>query len=366
VELRPTSSHRVPRCAFYPFAATVIQPFQARTIAIPAFSQQEKPSGEKVDKYLDAGQNPPKGVIVHYYLREKPEGEIILSFLDAEGKEIKKFSSKEKEKESVGAGEAAGREGASSSPGRATLVVAHKEKKEPHPPKEGGANRFVWNMRYADPVKIEGYGESEEFLTGPLAPAGTYQVQLKVGDHVYTEAFEIRKDPRTKATQEDLQAQFDLLLAIRDKLSQTHEAVNTVRSIRQQIEEWERRVIGSNPALIGERNEVQERVTTLGKTIKKKLSAIEEELIQVKAKDQLDVLDHPIQLSAKFALLSEVVSSADAAPTHQSQQAFEDLSSRLDRQLQQLHELVDTHVATFNQLIRESDVPAIVPTTPKD
>jgi photosystem II stability/assembly factor-like uncharacterized protein len=305
-------------------------------------------------------------LIVAYRQQEKPSGEKVDEYLDAEGKEIKKFSSKEKENESVGAGEAAGKEGSSSSPGRATLVVAHKEKKEPHPTKEGGANRFVWNMRYPDPVKIEGYGESEEFLTGPLAPVGTYRVQLKVGDHVYTEAFEIRKDPRTKATQEDLQAQFDLLLAIRDKLSQTHEAVNTVRSIRQQIEEWERRVIGTNPALIGEGNEVQERVTTLGKTMKKKLSAIEEELIQVKAKDQLDVLDHPIQLSAKFAFLSEVVSSADAAPTHQSQQVFEDLSSRLDMQLQQLHKLVDTDVSTFNQLIREASVPAIVPTTPKD
>src|SRR5205085_4726923 len=119
-------------------------------------------------------------------------------------------------------------------------------------------------------------------------------------------------------------------------------------------------------ALIEEGNEVQEQVTTLVKTIKKKLSAIEEELIQVKAKDQLDVLDHPIQLSAKFAVLTEAISSADAAPTHQSQEVFNDLSLRLDTQLRQLDELIDTDVAAFNQLIRESSVLAIVPTAPKD
>ena len=98
-----------------------------------------------------------------------------------------------------------------------------------------------------------------------------------------------------------------------------------------------------------------------GKQLKQKLSAIEEELFQVKAKDQLDLLDFPIKLSAKLLTLSGVVASADAAPTRQVQQVFQDLSAHLKVQLQLLHELIATDVAAFNKLIRESSVPAIIP-----
>ena len=307
---------------------------------ILAFRQQEKPGGEKVNKYLDAGQNPPDGIIVHYYLKEKLEGEVTLTFLDASGKEIRTFSSEEKKQEQTEETGASGKE-------------KKDEKKEPRVLKETGANRFVWDTRYPDPIKIEGYDLSVGALEGPLAPPGTYRVQLKVHDEVYTSAFQIHADPRIAATQEDLQARFELLLAIRDKVSETHSTINAVRAIRRQVEEWEQRTKGQP---------VHETVAAASKQLKQKLSAIEEELFQVKAKDQLDLLDFPIKLSARLVTLSGVVASADAAPTSQAQQVFEDLSARLDAHLQQLHELIDTDVAAFNKLIRDSSVPAIIPT----
>ena len=309
---------------------------------ILAFRQQEKPGGEKVNKYLDAGQNPPDGIIVHYYLKEKLEGEVTLTFLDASGKEIRTFSSEEKKQEQTEEAGASGKE----------KKDEKKEKKEPRVLKEAGAHRFVWDTRYPDPIKIEGYDLSVGALEGPLALPGTYQVQLKVRDEVYTSAFQIHADPRIAATQEDLQARFELLLAIRDKVSETHSTINAVRAIRRQVEEWEQRTTGQA---------VHEAVAAAGKQIKQKLSAIEEELFQVKAKDQLDLLDFPVKLSARLVTLSGVVASANAAPTSQAQQVFEDLSARLDAQIQQLHELIDTDVAAFNKLIRESSVPEIIP-----
>jgi hypothetical protein len=102
-------------------------------------------------------------------------------------------------------------------------------------------------------------------------------------------------------------------------------------------------------------------VPMTGKALKEKLSAIEGELFQVKAKDQLNMLDYPMRLAAKFVALSGVVASADAAPTRQARQVFEELSLYLAGQLQRLSELINTDVAAFNKLIREASVPAIVP-----
>ena len=63
-------------------------------------------------------------------------------------------------------------------------------------------------------------------------------------------------------------------------------------------------------------------------------------------------------------MLSGAVASADAAPTSQSRQVFEDLSAELDAHQQRLRELINTDVEAFNKLIRDSDVPAIVPMGP--
>src|SRR5712691_11775569 len=174
--------------------------------------RKEKPSGETVDSNLDAGQNPPDGVIVHYYLKQKPEGAVKLTFLDSRGEEIRIFSSEEKQEELPGV------EGAPVAEANGRT----KEKKEVRVAKEGGSNRFVWDMRYPDAKKVDGYVGGEGALAGPVVAPGTYQVRLTIGDQAtidtdandaaastlrvmhrnkYVEAFEILKDPRVSATQ---------------------------------------------------------------------------------------------------------------------------------------------------------------------
>ena len=41
------------------------------------------------------GENPPGGVVVHYWLKDRPQGDVMLEFLDAAGKLVRKFSSRE-------------------------------------------------------------------------------------------------------------------------------------------------------------------------------------------------------------------------------------------------------------------------------
>ena len=318
--------------------------------------RKQKPGGVMTDYNIDAGQNPPNGVIVTYYFKQKPEGEVKLTFLDAQGNEIRIYSS---EVRPVGVEVAEGSEAGAivSSPANVEDAPAEKGKEkrsEPRVPKEQGSNRFVWSMRYALAKPVDGYVAAEIALAGPVVAPGTYQVRLTVGDASYSESFTIHKDPRVIATQADLEEQLALRLKIRDKLSETHDAINLLRNIRQQVEDWERRT--------QERQE-HESITKLGKSLKEKLSTIENELIQPKAKSRQDTLNFPAKLNAKLATLSGVVASADAAPTRQEYELFEDLVARIDIQLKRLQEVMETDVVAFNKLLRESDVPALVPTT---
>ena len=295
--------------------------------------KKQKSNGGSVDYNLDAGQNPPDGVIVTYYLKQKPEDEVKLAFLDAQGKEIRIFSSAEMQGQLPSA---------ETTPG-------NKEKKELRVPTEAGTNRFVWDMRYPGPTKVDRFFGGNDALAGPVVSPGTYQMHLSVGDQVHSVVFEVQKDPRVTATQEDLDAQFELRLRIRDKLSETHDAINILRDLRGQVEDWARRTRSQ---------ENHEAIEEASKTVKEKLSAVEEELIQVKAKVRQDTLNDPAKLNAKLAALAGVVSSADAAPTRQAYELFNDLAARIDTQLKLLQEVIEADVHDFNALIRDLGVSA--------
>jgi photosystem II stability/assembly factor-like uncharacterized protein len=291
------------------------------------YVDQIGPNGERVRTYLDAGKNPPNGVVVHYSLQEVPEGDVALTFRDANGTEIKRITPKPAD-------------------------PAAAEEQGPWMPVAAGMNRFVWDMRYPDATKVPNDPTTERSQTGPLASPGSYQVELSVGDQTFTQSFAILKDPRVDATEEDFAAQFELQIKIRDKLSETHAAINRLRSVRDQVQAWVNRTEGQT-----DYGAVQEAAQPLID----KLSAIEEELIQTKATTPFDTIALTTRLNAKLAALTSVVASADAAPTQQAYDVFADLSGRIDQQLAALRAVMTSDLVAFNDLVRRLEVPAVIP-----
>jgi phage-related tail protein len=167
-----------------------------------------------------------------------------------------------------------------------------------------------------------------------------------------TVPLEIRKDPRIAAAQADLDAQFDLLLKIRDQLTRTSEGINRLRDVRTQIEAWEKRIEGREDAA---------DVRTAATDLKKTLTEIEEELIQVRSKALEDPLNFPVKLNNKLATLSGAVASADTAPTRQAYAVYDDLTTKIGLHLITLSTVVETDVAEFNQLVSRLSIPAIMP-----
>ena len=277
-------------------------------------SKIDENRSEKV--FLDAGKNPPAGVVVNFYLMDKPEDDVTLTFLDANGGEIRSFSSSE-------------------------------DSDGPKVAADAGVNRFVWDMRYAPATKVEGDSSTENSLDGPVAAPGTYKVRIATNGYSAVQEFEIRKDPRVPATQEDLQAQFDLLLKIRDKLSETQEAINTIRTLKGQLTGWKDRP-GAPASIVSAAGELEEKLTT-----------IEEELIQPRGSAPLDRVNFPTRLNVKIASLTAVVGSADWVPTRQSRDVYGDLSGRIGVQLGRLQQVMDEDVSAFNNLVQDLGIPAV-------
>ncbi len=271
------------------------------------YTRQRK-TGENDYEFLDAGKNPPDGAVIYYYLKSKPEGELRLSFLDSSGNEITAFSSDAKEGQ--------------------------------HPTVNPGLNRFIWNMRYSGSHAVPGSPVSADQLAGPVAVPGSYQVRLTVGGESLTQPLAIVRDPRVAGSQSDLQAQFDLLIKIRDVLSETHDAVNRLRDLREQVQAWAKRV---------EDDEVKQAASA----IVDKLNAVELDLIQPKSGSPLQP---PAGLNEKIAALAGMVSNADTRPTAQSDAVFEKLAGLADGSIEKLDPIVGHDIAAFNRLLAERGV----------
>jgi hypothetical protein len=292
-----------------------------------AYRQVEAATGEKKERLLDAGENPPNGVIVHYWLKEAPLGDLTFAFLDAEGREIRSFTSR-----------------ATNEPGTAK----DGGDDEPRPTKSAGANRFVWNLRGPDASKLpdnKGRGGTIEALGAPRVPPGRYQVRLTVGNRILTQPITLVKDARVLASDEDLREQFAWAKRAHDLLRRVHDAVLTLRDVRAQAHAWTDRV---------EAGPIKEAAQALARV----LDAIENELIQVRSEDPRMF---PAKLNTRIATLVGLIEYSDAAPTLALRELCENVTLRADMELAKLDRCLATDVPAFNALCREAGLGAIAP-----
>ncbi len=299
------------------------------------------------------GRNPPNGVVVYYSLKAKPAGDLVIEFADATGKSIRKFTApKPTASPSPAAGQPSppqpapieeGGFGAGGPPARVTTDV--------------GLNRFVWDMRYAEAVRFPGLILWAGEMRGPRIVPGAYQVKLTVDGKTMAENVEVKADPRLSTIPADYAKQFELQLKIRDKLTETHNAIIQIRDVRKQVDDLLKRVKDQPNFKI-----INDSATGLNQ----KMSAIEETLYQTKNQSNQDPLNYPIRLNNKLAALAGVISRADTAPTDQAYAVYDDLVSQIDAQLQRLAQVMKTDVPAFNQLVRDQNVPAVVVKLPSD
>ena len=214
----------------------------------------ERPDGTRVREHLDVGENPPNGAIIYYWLAEDASGPVTLTFRDSAGRKIIAYSSDDKD-----------------------VPPARR------PGTKAGLNRFVWDLRYPGPTKID-YGlapprpkplaPDPENPPGPTVVPGTYGVELGVGGETEAASFSVVKDPRLPTTPEQYAEQFALHKQLVASLSKLKQALNSLRRMKRQLEEAGERVGKGERAL---RNRAS--------AIVRKLSAIEKVMVDPRSEE---------------------------------------------------------------------------------
>ncbi len=283
------------------------------------------------------GANMPAGVVISYWLRDAPgKGEVVTLDIVSGATVIRTLSSEKKETESADAAED---EWQGNRPDKPLDAKA-------------GLNRVVWDMRVLKPTLAPKAVFNEGEKAPPKVAPGTYGVRLKVAGRTLERTFEVTPNPTSPATKADLQAQFELLEAIRDALSRTHVNVMEIRDVRAQVTD-----LGARAKRLGKGDALERRAVSLAK----KLTEVELELTNPEIKSDEDDLNYEPKLDHDFTYLAAVVASADRRPTAGSVQAFAELKAKLDAIRGRFDALLAGDVAEFSKAAEEAKLPRVAP-----
>ena len=277
-------------------------------------------NGGHAGKSLKKGENHPDGVMLYTYFKEKPDSSqnVSLTIRNTEGNTIKVFS---KDAE---------------------------EKKDKWSPKDS-TRLFVWNLNYPDPLLIKGMYFFWVMQNGPSAIPGEYEAILRVDDDSISTKFEVVIDPRVKATQEDLEAQFDFLIETRDKLTEVHQTIKDIRSARKQINEVNSKL----------EEEEFESIVKMGEGIDSVMTIIENEFYQTKNRSEQDMLNYPIKLNNKLGHLSALANMGFNRPTDQMYALKDEVFNDIDTYLEQWDGLIKKEIGDFNQMVKDANIDAV-------
>ncbi len=252
-----------------------------------------------------AGQNPPDGAIINYYLKENAK-EVSLDISDAKGKLIRRYTNKD------------------------TLYKIPPNNVPPYwirPQQilsdETGSHRFTWDKHY-EPLNVPVsypiaaiYKNTAPNETSPFVMPGTYTVKLTVDGKSYSQSFAIKMDPRVKTPIAELQKQHDLSLQCYEGRKKCMETLKDIHAFRAGL---------------------QSQLTNAEKSVAEKLGALEKQAAALEGAQGFGFGSGAQQeptfgrLGGAFSSLFNTLQENDMPPTSQAIAAVADLQTQL-RQL---------------------------------
>jgi hypothetical protein len=252
---------------------------------------------------VSAGDDPPYGASVNYYLKTAA-GPVTITILDQKGEVVRTL--------------------------RGTNAV--------------GINRIHWDLRYesSKPTQMGSSRPADGGRLSILAPPGTYMVKLSVGGRDFIQPLTVIKDPDSGGTEADIQAQMTTLFELRRDMDRAADLVNVLERARSQID--------ALAGVIGD-----ETVKKAAGELHQKLTAAEGNLVDLEPRAGLGS-----RLARKFSYLANELAGSDFKPTDQQLEVQKLLEERLANCQRDIDALRQRDVAAFNELLRQHHVPHIV------
>jgi hypothetical protein len=278
-----------------------------------------------------AGENPPDGAPIDYFLAKSSAAPVVIEILDSQGKLVRRYSSNDKPL-------------LSSEDLQKEMIPQYWLRPQKNLSAEAGMHRWVWDLRYPPPTStLHEYPiaavphDTPRYPLGPLVLPGKYTVRLSASGNTQTSSLVIKLDPRVKTTAAGLNEKFELEMQLASAVSRSSEAVSQARS-------------------------VQEQLTDLQKKQGSSFGPAKEMAMKVKAiLDGDDDSGHPTlkAINNDAIELYKETGKSDAVPTLAQINAKNHLQSEMELTIEQWNRLKTRDLTAINVQLPSSGLPAI-------
>ena len=187
-----------------------------------------------------AGQNPPDGAIIDYYINSASKDPVTLEVLDSSGNLVRRYASTDQPE-------------VTEKQINALNVPTYWIRRPRTLSTAAGMHRWIWNLHYPDPSVLTHeypisaiYHDTPRLPLGPSALPGTYTVQLTVDGKRYTQPLVVKMDPRVRASATDLQLQLALATRVAAMIERDFTAIAEARALRSKLDTAKARAIGAS------------------------------------------------------------------------------------------------------------------------
>lgn len=293
-----------------------------------------------------AGQNPPDGVFIDYYLKSDAKKEITLQIRDEHGRTVRSYSSK-------------------------------PPPAQTHPPnvpdywfapdnvlsRSAGLHRFVWNLQWMYPATLPfGYygklldyteytvpdhavaGQTPRYQPpGPFVVPGTYEVVLTVDGQSYRQSLVVKLDPRVQTAPAELQSQLDLARQMVDGMESSYSSYYQIATLQLAVGARKKSLAGLSGA-------------KEAKEISAALTALEQELNEIQDGKDGDGVGPVNRDLARYLIMIE---SADVAPAASARENAAAACEALKKDLMRWRLVNSDRLPALNKLLEANHLAAL-------
>lgn len=282
-----------------------------------------------------AGKNPPDGAIIDYSLPQSVNGPVTLEIIDSSGKVVRRYSSTDKP-------------AVTQEELEKQLIPLYWLRPQRILSGEGGMHRWVWDLRYPPPNSAAHEypiaavpHDTPRYPLGPLVVPGQYQARLVAGGHTETHEFQVKMDPRVKASASELQQQLAMEMKLASALGESSDAVTQAKTVNEQIDE-----------LVGQ---ASAQLKTSLQSLDRKLA----ELLNGNATQDGSKSPNLTDTNANVTALYGQIGQADAAPTVAQTDDSNQSEAQLSKMLETWKQLKEQEIPAVNRELAAAGLPQL-------
>jgi hypothetical protein len=195
---------------------------------------------------------------------------------------------------------------------------------------------------------------------GVLAAPGTYTVKLFVGDREYSQNLEVRRDPNSRGSEDDVRQMVSLWLQVANDINEVVDMLNQLEWVGKQLEDMNKVLAASS----GEK-----KVGGALSDFRANVEAVEDRLLQRQLhasdpksyRDEMMLYEKLLWFSGEIGTgAGDIRNTEDYGPTSQQLEVYEILKKRLADSRSEYRRLLDESIPELNRRLQAAGFGGIV------